>query len=105
MDIVQQVSRYTSPRLHNIDPSMPAPVKAFPEDSLEHKAYLAVEDVPTVEFNDRNRLGYHVFLYLSRTIDTLTEAVHVAQARTSLSEQETVQRISGKLSEMGVALP
>ena len=48
----------------------------------EHRPdYAAVEEVPTVEPNDRNRLGYHVWLYLRGELETLEEAVKEAEFR------------------------
>jgi hypothetical protein len=53
-----------------------------PEDSaLAEKAYASVRSVPTVEPNDRNRLGYHVWLYLRGEVSTLEEAVTMARTR------------------------
>lgn len=51
------------------------------DTELARKAYAAVADVPTVEENDRNRLGYHVWLYLRGELTTLEEAVHMARSR------------------------
>jgi hypothetical protein len=81
---------------------MQPPVKTFPEDSIEHIAYGAVADIPTVEMNDTNRLGYHVYLFCTKQIETLTEAIHVAQARMSISKEEAFNRISAALREKGI---
>jgi hypothetical protein len=77
-------------------------IKSFPEDSIEHKAYASVEDIAFVEPNDRNRLGYHVFLYLNKEIPTLEEAIHVAQARMALSKEEAAAAIRAKLGSLGL---
>ncbi len=69
-------------------------------------AYAAVKDVPTVEENDRNRLGYHVWLYLRGELPTLREAVHMARSRfrpRTLSEQEVADIVARSLE--GVPLP
>jgi hypothetical protein len=80
---------------------MPTPIKSFPEDSLEHKAYAAADGVPVLEDNDRVRLGYHIWLYLTKEISTLTEAVHVAQARSELSEKEQFAIVADALRAQG----
>lgn len=89
---------------HQTDSLMPTPVKPFPEDSIERRAYAAADAVPVVEDNDHARLGYHVWLYLTREIATLTEAVHVAQARTSLSEKEQFTIIADALRAQGFTI-
>lgn len=69
-----------------------------PQDTeLARIAYASVADVPTVEENDRNRLGYHVWLYLRGEVETLEEAVKLARARfkpRSLPQEEVVSMIS-----------
>jgi hypothetical protein len=55
---------------------------SVPHDTeLAEKAYASVRNVPTVEPNDRNRLGYHVWLYLRGELATLEEAVEAARSR------------------------
>jgi hypothetical protein len=51
------------------------------DTELAHEAYAAVAGVPTLEPNDRNRLGYHVWLYLRGELPTLEEAVKMARTR------------------------
>ena len=51
------------------------------DNELARKAYAAVAEVPTIEENDRNRLGYHVWLYLRGELGSLEEAVHLARSR------------------------
>src|SRR5439155_26435383 len=69
-----------------------------PQDNeLARQAYAAVAEVPTVEENDRNRLGYHVWLYLRGELETLEEAVHMARTRFrphTLPPEDVVQIIS-----------
>lgn len=63
-------------------------------------AYQAVEGIPTVEVNDRNRLGYHVWLYLRGELPTLEDAVKLARSRfrpKELSRDEVVQMIRAAL--------
>ena len=77
-------------------------IKSFPADSLEHKAYASLDGISFTEPNDRNRLGYHVFLYLNKEIATLEEAIHVAQARMTIGKDEAHASIDAKLREMGI---
>lgn len=77
------------------------PVKKWNDDTVEAKAYLAVEGVPTVEFNDRNRLGYYVFLYLDGQYSSLKEAIRLAQSRLLVSPEEAHTTIETKLRELG----
>mgnify|MGYP000218170555 CR=1 FL=1 len=72
-------------------------VKQWPDDSLEKRAYQAVDDIPVVEPNDRNRLGYHVFLYLKGELPSVEEAVHVAQPRLLIDQADAVRRITHSL--------
>jgi hypothetical protein len=68
-----------------------------PQDTeLARIAYAAVAEVPTLEPNDRNRLGYHVWLYLRGELATLEEAVHMARTRFrphNLQQEDVVQMI------------
>ncbi|PLX24138.1 MAG: hypothetical protein C0600_13730 [Ignavibacteria bacterium] len=78
---------------------MPPGVQQWPDDSLERRAYRAVEDVPVVETNDTNRLGYHVFLFLKGELGSIEEAVHVAQPRMLIDKDDAVRRIANALEE------
>ena len=82
---------------------MAAPVKIFPADSIEARAYAAVAEIPAVESNDSNRLGYHVYLYLTKQYDSIGEAIHVAQARLLVSNDEAEKRIDDYLRLEGPA--
>ncbi len=65
-------------------------------------AYAAVANVPTMEDNDRNRLGYHVWLYLRGEVDTLEEAVHLSRARfrpRGFPAEEVISMIEQALGE------
>ena len=76
---------------------MPPGVQQWPDDSLERRAYRAVEDVPVVETNDANRLGYHVFLFLKGELGSIEEAVHVAQPRLLIEKDDAIRRITNAL--------
>jgi hypothetical protein len=70
------------------------------DTELARTAYAAVAEVPTIEDNDRNRLGYHVWLYLRGEVDSLEEAVHLARARfrpRTLPQEEVISIIERAL--------
>jgi len=72
------------------------------DTELARTAYSAVAEVPTIEENDRNRLGYHVWLYLRGEVGTLEEAVHLARCRfkpRELSPEEVVSMIERELEQ------
>ena len=73
-----------------------AQVSKFAEDSLEKIAYKIAEQFKTREFNDNNRLGYHIWRYLTGTIPTVDEAVRVSGVR--LTEGETLENVTEKVA-------
>lgn len=73
----------------------PAPVNKFAEDSLEAIAYKIAAQFSTREFNDNNRLGYHIYRYLMGTIPTIDEAVRVSGVR--LTNGETIESVTEKV--------
>ncbi len=80
----------------------PSGVKVFPDNTIEKIAYRSVETLPVREPNDRARLGYHVWQFLTGKIPTLQEAIAVASARLLISETEAGIIISQKLQESGI---
>ena len=84
---------------------MAANVRNWPDNSLERKAYNAVDGIPFVEPNDGNRLGYHVYLYLKGELDSVEQAVHVAQARMHVSGAEAVKLITANLEKTEIPEP
>jgi len=81
----------------SINVSMPG------DAALAERAYASVRAVPTVEPNDRNRLGYHVWLYLRGELATLEEAVQVARSRfkpKTLPIEDVVAHISEQLHQL-----
>lgn len=83
----------------------PAPVEDFLPGTLEKIAYSSVASVPTVEPNDRNRLGYHVWRYLSTKQGTLAEAIAASGARLVVAQAEALTLIREALAKQGVTLP
>lgn len=80
----------------------PSPVAEFPAESLEKIAYSVVEDIPTLEPNDRNRLGYHIWAWLKTRQGTLEQAIRVSGVRTNLSHEEILSTVQRRLAEKGV---
>ncbi len=77
-------------------------IQPWPEDSIEKIAYRVVDDLPFREMNDKNRMGYHVYLYLSKQYPSLPEAIRVAQARMSISTEEATRLIIDRLRAEGI---
>jgi hypothetical protein len=80
----------------------PAPVSASSPDSLEKIAYDAVADIPTQEFNDRNRLGYNVWAWLVDRKGTLEQAIRASGSRTHIPQEEVVKIVKQHLKEKGI---
>lgn len=73
------------------------------DEEFARIAYASVAEVPTVEENDRNRLGYHVWLFLRGEVSTLTEAIRLARTRfkpRSMSPEEVEYIIRTSLEEL-----
>lgn len=51
------------------------------DNELAKLAYASVREIATVEMNDRNRLGYHVWLYLRGEVSTLQSAIEQSRSR------------------------
>ena len=80
----------------------PSAVKEFPAESLEKIAYDSVSTIPTVEPNDRNRLAYHIWRWLSTRAGTLEEAVGESGARLNISKPEALKIIADSLATRGL---
>ncbi|CUS97219.1 hypothetical protein [Candidatus Chrysopegis kryptomonas] len=80
----------------------PASVKEFPSDSPEKIAYSVVEGIPAEEPNDLNRLGYHIWLYLTGKVDSLETAVKMARSRLKITDEEAIEIIKQRLKEKGI---
>lgn len=51
------------------------------DNHLAKLAYGSVREIATVEMNDRNRLGYHVWLFLRGEIPLLRSAIEQSRSR------------------------
>jgi len=81
----------------------PAQVNKFDQNSTEAIAYSIAGQFKTREFNDNNRLGYHIWRYMTGTIPTIDEAIRVSGVR--LTEGETlngvIEKVEKDLKEKG----
>lgn len=78
----------------------PAPTKEFSEDTLEKKVYAIVEsfkeNIPIV--NDRNRLGYSLYKFMTGEGDPPEVSVRNAKLKLeSISEKDLAKQIDEKL--------
>jgi hypothetical protein len=80
----------------------PSTVQEYPADSLEKKAYESVGTIQTEEPNDRNRLGYHVWRWLTTKQGTLEQAISESGARIHVSQQEAAKIIREALTKLGI---
>jgi hypothetical protein len=82
----------------------PSTVKTAPAESMERIAYGSVAGLPVDERHDCDRLGYHLFLWLTHRRDPLESVVHAAGVRMHISEGEAVERIREYFTAHGVKL-
>lgn len=80
----------------------PSSVRPASAQAGEKAAYAAVEGIPTNEPHDRDRLGYCVWLWLTRQRGSLEMAVRNAGVRLTISEEEAVRRIRESLRQQGL---
>ena len=80
----------------------PSAVQEFQADSLEKKAYASVSTIQTEEPNDRNRLGYHVWRWLTAKQGTLEQAITESGARIHVSKEEAAKIIREALAKQGL---
>ena len=82
----------------------PASIVEFPAESLEKLAYNVVAEIPTEEPNDRNRLAYCLWGWLSERRGTLLQTISAAGVRSSLTSAEMMAIIGKRLEEKGVKI-
>ena len=80
----------------------PSPIAEFPPDALEKIAYEAVADIPTQEPNDRNRLGYNVWMWLVDRKGTFEQAVRSSGSRTLIPLEDVVKNVTQHLKAKGI---
>ena len=82
----------------------PSKVKEFDPASLEKVAYTSVSTIPTREPNDRYRLGYSVWQWLSDRKGTIEQAVKNSGSRILISESDAVKTIKQELQKAGIQI-
>jgi hypothetical protein len=82
----------------------PASIVKSPAESLEKLAYNVVAEIPTEEPNDRNRLGYSLWGWLSERRGTLLQAIRASGTRSPLTSEEIFEIIYTRLEEKGIKL-
>jgi hypothetical protein len=82
----------------------PASIVESPAESLEKLAYSVVAEIPTEEPNDRNRLGYSLWGWLSERRGTLLQAIRASGTRSPLTSEEIFEIIHKRLEEKGIKL-
>jgi hypothetical protein len=80
----------------------PPSVVPASSESMEKIAYDSVSPIPTQEPNDRYRLGYHVWLWVTKREGTLEDAIKFSGARILMPPQEALKIIQDKLREHSV---
>jgi len=83
----------------------PSSVQEFPTTALEKIAYTSVSTIPTQEPNDRYRLGYHVWRWLSSKQGTLDQAVAESGSRLQIPKEDAVKTIAESLKTQGISVP
>ncbi len=83
----------------------PAPaVEPFSPETEEKIAYESVALVGTLEPNDRNRLGYHIWRWLTTREGSLEDAVRESGARLTAPADQAVKSIRDHLSAKGITV-
>ncbi len=82
----------------------PSTVRPGTPDSQEAVAYACVQNIPTVEPHDQDRLGYNLWRWLTLRKDSLEMAVRSAGSRLLISEEEAISRIRENLRQHGITV-
>ena len=84
--------------------SMPRPrVSGKSNDEIAAIAYGSVEGLEFLEMNDGNRLGFHIYRYITGELPSIAEAIYESKSRISLSAGELETTIMKRLNDAGVA--
>jgi len=83
----------------------PSAVNPAASDTQERLAYDSVAAVGTLEPNDRVRLGYHVWRWISHRNGTLEELVRESGVRLTMPVSEAVKLIRDHLATGGISAP
>lgn len=82
----------------------PASIQEAPATALEKAAYASVSSIPTEEPNDRNRLGYHIWRWLTTRQGTLEGAIAESASRLKISRAEALVMVSEALRKQGISV-
>lgn len=81
----------------------PAPVKPYPQNSIEKKAYSIAESLSEYLpiMNDRNRLGFNLYRHLKGEGDNIPTIVRTNKLTIEkISKEELIQLIEQKVEEV-----
>jgi len=82
----------------------PSSVQEHPATSLEKMAYASVSAIPVEEPNDQNRLGYHIWRWLTTKQGTLEQAIAESASRLKISREDALKIISESLQQQGIGI-
>lgn len=82
----------------------PSAVQEFQAESIEKKAYASVSTIQAEEPNDLNRLGYHVWRWITTKQGTLEQAIAESGARIHIPRQDAAKIIRESLAKQGVTM-
>lgn len=80
----------------------PAPVKPYPDNSIEKKAYSIAESLSEYlpVMNDRNRLGFNLYRHLKGEGDDIATIVRTNKFTIEkISKEELIQLLEQKVEE------
>ena len=80
---------------------MAIPVQPAAADSVELQAHEIVADIETTEPNARNRLAYHLYLFMKNDYPSVEEAVRAAKADLKEPYSIVLERITQRLRDKG----
>ena len=87
---------------HEMSTKPPPLVQEFSAESLEKVAYSSVNSIPTLEPNDKARLGYHIWRWLLSKQGTLEQAIAESGSRLTVSKEDASKIISQSLDQQGI---
>ncbi|MFI5252007.1 MAG: hypothetical protein ACHQQQ_06185 [Bacteroidota bacterium] len=79
-----------------------AKVQESPTGSMEKIAYASVSSIPTIEPNDQNRLGYHIWRWLLKKEGSIENAVKESGSRLKITTSEAAKIITESLKKQGI---
>lgn len=82
----------------------PPKVSHYPSESIENIAYSSVQEIPTREPNDQNRLGYYVWRWLVEKSGTLEQAVRNSGSHTLIPYEEVIRIVKENLRQRGISV-